>query len=227
MTLRSLPAALALAMAAAGLAACSTSGSGTVDTPVVSSTAPPTTSSSASSSAPEVSSPSLPSSPPTVSSPRVPSSTSQPPVTSTPTSTPVPPPVTSSSSAPPAGPAACTAAQLTVSLVRGGAIQHRQIAGLIFTNTTAARCTILGFPSAQLVKNGRLIGLQATPTGATGRGVTLAKGQSAQSELTATTDCQAPLSDHVRVRAPGQSTSVDLADTLRACTLTVGAVERG
>jgi hypothetical protein len=221
-TLRSLPAALALAMAAAGLAACSTSGSGTVDTPVVSSTAPTTTS-----SAPEVSSPSLPSSPPTVSTPRVPSSTSQPPATSTPTSTSVPPPVTSSSStAPPAGPAACTAEQLTISLVRGGAIQHRQIAGLILTNTAAARCTILGYPSAQLVKNGRLIGLQATPTGAAGRGVTLAKGQSAQSELTATTDCQAPLSDHVRVRAPGQSTSVDLADTLRACTLTIGAVER-
>ncbi|MGN6606569.1 MAG: DUF4232 domain-containing protein [Jatrophihabitans sp.] len=114
-----------------------------------------------------------------------------------------------------------------MSLVRGGAIQHQQLAGIIFTNTAASPCSLLGFPTAQLVKGGALIGSPARPAGAPGTGVVLGRNASAQAQLTASTDCNAPLSDHVRVRAPGATVSTDLADTLRACTLTIGPVTAG
>ena len=115
---------------------------------------------------------------------------------------------------------------MTVNLVRGGAIQHVQLAGLIFTNTAATACTLLGYPFAQLMRGGRTLGRPAQHQGPVGPGVVLTRNVGAEAQLEATTDCQAPLSDHVRVRAPGLSQSADLADTLRACTLTVSAVHR-
>jgi hypothetical protein len=74
------------------------------------------------------------------------------------------------------------------------------------------------------VQNGHVIGIPAGHQPAVTPTVTLASGGSAQATLTASTGCQAPLSDHVRVSAPGQSSTVDVADTLRDCTVTVGPV---
>jgi hypothetical protein len=203
-------AAAVLAGAAALLAACSSSGGSGADNPVVTPPQP----SSASSAAPPSASPS--SSAPS-SAPASVSSSAPAPSSSAPSS--------SRTARPPAGsPAPCAAEQLTSTLLRGGAIQHQQLAVLVFTNSSGPTCTLHGYPGAQLVVAGRPIGTPArhvpggTPT------VRLVHGASAQATLTATTECQAPLSDHVRVRPPGVTTTVDLADRLRDCTVSVTAV---
>ena len=105
-------------------------------------------------------------------------------------------------------------------------MQHTQIAGLIFTNRSASTCGLQGYPFAQLRRAGALLGKPASHTPGTAAAlVILHAGQAAQAELTATTDCNAPLSDLVRVSAPGQTATADVADTLRECTLAVGPVE--
>jgi hypothetical protein len=119
---------------------------------------------------------------------------------------------------------ACTSSQLRLSLLRGGAIQHEQLAGLLFTNISGRVCTLRGFPAAQLVRDGKLLGSPALHQPDSEPTMTLVHGASAQATLTATTDCQAPLSDHVRVSPPGQRQTTDLADTLRGCSLSVGPV---
>ena len=153
--------------------------------------------------------------------------TSPPSVSSSTSSAPSSPPsAASSSSSAPNGPASCTATQLSITLARGGAFQHSQYAGLIFTNRSASTCSLTGYPFAQLRLSGAPLGNPAThEAGTTAAPVLLHAGQSAQSQLTATTDCNAPLSDMVRVSAPGQTATTDVADTLRQCTLTVGPVE--
>jgi len=130
----------------------------------------------------------------------------------------------SSSSAPPPNSLACTFGQLAISLQRGGAEPHTQIAGLIFVNQSAKTCTLQGFPAAQLLRAGATLGKPAKHTADPALLVTLHAGQSAEAQLSATTDCNAALSDAVRVSAPGQTATVTVNGAFRNCILTVGPV---
>ena len=192
----------ALGAAATMLAACTSSGRA-ADNPVI--TPPPSTPSSAAppSSAPPSSTPASSSTPP-----------SSPPTSSTPPS-----------HTRPASTGACSAAQLRLELFRGGAELGKQYAQVVFTNTSSAACTLDGYPFAQLVLGGQLIGSPAAHASGAMAVVRLSPGAQAQATLIATSNCNAPLSDHVRVGVPGSTVTQDLPDRLRRCTLSVQPVQ--
>jgi Protein of unknown function (DUF4232) len=111
--------------------------------------------------------------------------------------------------------------------VRGGALPGQEIAGVIFTNATTKACTLRGYPFAQLrYRNGNL-GRPAVDNPGTVRTVVLRPHRSAQVELVAVSTCQAPISDHVRVRVPGSAASTDVAMQLRGCSLSVNPIAPG
>ena len=120
----------------------------------------------------------------------------------------------------------CKPGQLAIEGVRGGAYQGREIAGVLFTNTSATPCTMSGYPSARLIRNGRPIGRPADDEPGTVKPVLLANGQTAQTELTAVTTCQAPISDAVRIALPNWAHPVDAQVQLRACSLSVSPISR-
>lgn len=209
------PAVAALAAAAVLLAACSSSGGGGSDNPVV--TPPSVPSTPSATLGPPVTS-TAPSSTP-VATPST--SATKPKPTATPSS---PPKTTTTNNAKPTAKGTCSAAQLTITLLREGSVPNQQLAALVFTNSSKTACTISGYPSAQLLLDGKPIGKPAghKPSGLFT--IRLPHNASAQATLSATTTCQAPLSDHVRVSAPGQTRTVDLPDKMRACVLAVTAV---
>jgi hypothetical protein len=111
--------------------------------------------------------------------------------------------------------------------VRGGAGQGLETAGLVFTNSSSKTCTMRGYPFAQLRSSGTALGKPAVDNPGTVRTVVLTPGAAAQALLTAVTTCQAAVSDHARVRAPGATTSTDVAVQLRGCALRVDPLEAG
>jgi hypothetical protein len=137
---------------------------------------------------------------------------------SSPTPTPTPRPANPQS-------AACTADQIRISTVVGGAVQGREIAGLIFTNVSSRRCTIRGYAFAQLRYRGAPLDGVATHNPGAVHTVLLRPGAAAAAQLTAVTTCQAPISDHARVRAPGSTISTRVALELRGCSLSIDPLE--
>ena len=136
------------------------------------------------------------------------------------------PTTTATLTPPPPGGGTCRANQLRVTSAIGGASQGREYAAVVFTNTSAATCTMRGYPAAQLVRNGNLLGNPAAhDTTTTVRTQTVRPNASVQAVLSAVSTCQSPLSDHVRVIAPGQTAPLDTAIQLRACGLTIGPVD--
>jgi hypothetical protein len=111
--------------------------------------------------------------------------------------------------------------------VRGGALPGQEIAGVIFTNATATACTLRGYPFAQLRYKNRNLAQPAVHNPGTVRTVLLRPHRSAQVQLTAVSTCQAPISDHVRIRVPGSTTSTDVAMQLRGCSLSVDPITPG
>jgi hypothetical protein len=111
--------------------------------------------------------------------------------------------------------------------VRGGALPGQEIAGVVFTNSTSSKCTLRGYPFAELRRNGAPLGKPAKHHKGKVRTVTLKPGKSAEVQLTAVTTCQSPESDHVRIRVPGSPTSTDVALELRGCALSVDPIEPG
>lgn len=98
---------------------------------------------------------------------------------------------------------------------------------MVFTNMSSTKCTLRGYPFAQLLRSGRKLGKPATHNPGTVKTITLKPHASAQDQLTAVTTCQAPISDHVRVRVPGSPTSTDVAMQLRGCSLSVDPIQPG
>jgi hypothetical protein len=111
--------------------------------------------------------------------------------------------------------------------VRGGAVPGQEIAGVLFTNTATAKCTLRGYPFAQLQYNGSDLGQPATDNPGTVRRIVLKPHGKAQVQLNAVSTCQAPISDHVRIRLPGSSTSTDVPLQLRGCKLSVDPFQPG
>lgn len=195
-----------IAAAAAAVAACTSSGTGRVAQTLTSDpspTQPVTTSAAPSETA--TSAPASPSTPPTSAS-------------HTPTSS-----ATTSAST---GPKRSTCTSISVRVLPGGAEHGQEIAGLQFTNTGTRRCTLYGYPTATLLRDGQQIGQPSQPSTTAPSSRTLAPGEVAESLLhNYTQTCQAPLSDAIRVRVPGTTMSVirplPSYMQLRACILRV------
>lgn len=109
--------------------------------------------------------------------------------------------------------------------MRGGAYQGQEIAGVVFTNSSKSTCSVRGYPFAQLRYKGQPLGNPATDDPGTVATVTLRPGQAAQSQLTARTTCQAPISDHLRARVPGADAAETVPMQLRGCALRIGPLE--
>jgi len=199
-------AVLAALAGCALLAACST---GKPETPATSAAAPLTT----------------PVAPPTT----VAASTTTAPAPTT------PPPSASHSATPtnhpstPALPADfCTAQQLTVRVLPGGAYQNYEIAGVTYTNTSSTECSLSGFPTARLLRaDGSVLTTSKPAPGTSARLVHLAPGAQAEAQIRDHTTCQAPLSDSVEVTAPAPLQALRAHRPqlqMRGCTVTVDPI---
>lgn len=159
-----------------------------------------------------VSAPASATPPPTSATPP-PSSSAAGPTSSTPA-----PSTRAATSAPPRS----TCTNLTIRVIRGSASLGQEIAALQFTNAGAGSCTLFGFPTVTLLRNGNEVGSPSQPStvGATSER-TLAPGDVAESVLHDYSSCNAPLSDSIRVQVPGSSTIAIRPAVLRGCILRV------
>jgi Protein of unknown function (DUF4232) len=144
-----------------------------------------------------------------------------------------PAPVTSPSTKPPSsapvkptlpGLATCTSAQLGIRVLRGGALAGQEIALITFTNTSATKCAMFGYPGVSLRLHGALLGQPAERSIKKPKTVPLAPGAAAETTITDFSSCQAPISDTVRIYAPDQKPFVDKALDLRGCRLFIDPV---
>ena len=81
-----------------------------------------------------------------------------------------------------------------------------------------------GYPTVTLLRGGATVGHPSVPAGGATSRFTLAPGATAESTLKDYSSCQAPLSDEIRVVAPGSSITTTRAGQLRACALKVSAL---
>lgn len=116
-----------------------------------------------------------------------------------------------------------TCASLAIRVIRGSGDAGQEFAALQFTNTGATACVLNGYATVTLLLRGKQVGKASTPSGSTTSTRRLAPGATAESRLTDfVRNCQAPLSDTIRVLAPGSDLSAQRPGQLRACTLHVG-----
>ena len=79
---------------------------------------------------------------------------------------------------------------------------------------------LYGYPTVTLRRNGQAIGTTSEPAGTATSSRRLAPGDTAESQLNDyVMNCDAPLSDSIRVVAPGSTQSLTRPITLRACLL--------
>lgn len=108
-------------------------------------------------------------------------------------------------------------------MIRGSAAAGREFAALQFTNTGSTACVLNGYASVTLSLQGKQIGKPSTAAGTATSTRRLAPGDTAESKLDDfVMNCQAPLSDTIRVVAPGSDLSAQRPGQLRACVLRVG-----
>lgn len=128
-----------------------------------------------------------------------------------------------------AAPPANTCKNLTIRVLQGGAIHGQEIAAVTFVNAGAKACTISGYPSVALNRNGAVL-ITATPTsGTVAQQIRLAPGAQAQSRITDYSTCNAPLSDTIDVTAPNGASGGKLTRpfVLRGCKVDVDPVTLG
>ncbi|MGH8960053.1 MAG: DUF4232 domain-containing protein [Jatrophihabitantaceae bacterium] len=122
----------------------------------------------------------------------------------------------------------CAADQLTMRVLPGGAFQGYEVDAVTFTNHSSASCSLSGFPSVQLERNGQLLASASSTAHQPGL-VHIAPGAQAEAQLRDHSTCQAPLSDTIHVVAPGPLAALHLDSTasfvqLRGCTVTVDPI---
>jgi hypothetical protein len=120
--------------------------------------------------------------------------------------------------------ATCLSTQLGIRVLRGGAVAGQEIALITFTNTSATKCAMFGYPGVSLRLHGALLGKPAERSVVQPKAVPLAPGAAAEATITDFSSCQAPVSDTVRVYAPDQKAFVDKALELRGCRLFIDPV---
>jgi eukaryotic-like serine/threonine-protein kinase len=106
-------------------------------------------------------------------------------------------------------------------VIRGSASPGAEFAALQFTNIGATSCTLYGYPAVTLLLKGSRIGTPSQPATTSTSRMTLRPGDTAESKLNDYTNCQAPLSDSIRVVAPGSTIHAVRPGQLRACILRV------
>ena len=119
----------------------------------------------------------------------------------------------------------CAAAQLTLTALRGSGAQQRQYATVYVRNTGSPACWLVGYASVSLRMGGAPLGSPAVPAAAGRPVLELAPSASAQALVHGPSTCNAPVSDTVRVWAPGQTAFTDAAVPMRGCALTVDAFQ--
>jgi uncharacterized protein DUF4232 len=146
-----------------------------------------------------------------------------------------PPPSTSHTATPTSHPSTpalpadfCTAQQLTVRVLPGGAYQNYEIAGVTYTNTSSTGCSLSGFPTARLLRaDGTVLSTSKPAPGTSARLVHLAPGAQAEAQIRDHSTCQAPLSDSVEVTAPAPLQALRAHRPqlqMRGCTVTVDPI---
>jgi hypothetical protein len=111
-------------------------------------------------------------------------------------------------------------------VIPGGASIGQEIAALQFTNNGSAPCRLAGYPSVTLLRHGQPIGRPSQPSTTAASGRNLAPGAVAESLLhNYVGNCQAPISDSVRVVAPGSTQTVVRPMQLRACVVRVDKLD--
>jgi hypothetical protein len=112
---------------------------------------------------------------------------------------------------------------VTVRVIRGSASPGQEIAALQFINSGSDTCTLVGYPTVTLLRNGSQIGQPSQPSSDAESSRQLAPGETAESLLhDYTQTCNTPLSDAIKVRVPGTTMTVLRPGIqLRACILRV------
>lgn len=121
----------------------------------------------------------------------------------------------------------CTAAQLTMRILPGGAEPNYEIAAVTFTNTSSRSCSLSGFPAVQLRRGGAALATATPRAGQVARLVHLAPGVQAEAQIRDHITCQAPLSDSVHAVAPAPLTTLRLDRPnfqMRGCTVTIDPI---
>ncbi len=108
-----------------------------------------------------------------------------------------------------------------IRVIRGSAAPGYEYAALQFVNAGTTSCVLNGYPGVRLLLRGAVVGPASAPAGRAMSRFVLAAGATAESRLKDYSSCQAPLSDEIRVVAPGSSISLTRPAQLRACTLRV------
>ncbi len=106
-------------------------------------------------------------------------------------------------------------------MIRGSASLGQEIAALDFVNSGTKTCVLAGYPTAILLLKGKQIGRPAQPASSAPSSRTLEPGGVAESLLHDYTNCQAPLSDNIKVTVPGSTITTVRPAQLRACILRV------
>lgn len=136
-------------------------------------------------------------------------------------------PVTSSASTAPSAsavtPARSTCTKLTVRVLIGSGSLGTEYAAIDFVNDGSTSCTLVGVPTVTLLRNGAQTGPASVPSSAQAQYTQyeLAPGATGQSRLNDSSSCNAPLSDTVKVVAPGSDITAARPGELRACKLVV------
>jgi Protein of unknown function (DUF4232) len=196
------------------VAGCTSSASSNSDDPVISPPAGTTSVATATPPAPSTPPPSsiVPSSPPA----STPAATTASSSASTSHSRTTAPPV----------PERSTCTKLGIRVIPGGASVGQEIAALQFTNQGSTRCTLAGYPSVTLLLHGRAIGRPSQPSTTAPSTRALEPGETAESLLhDYVGNCQAPLSDRIRVIAPGSTLNLVRPMQLRACVVRVDKLD--
>jgi hypothetical protein len=126
-----------------------------------------------------------------------------------------------SSSPNPPGVRACALPDLTIEALRGAGISQHQYATITVQNSSSTQCRLNGFLGIQLIASGRTLGPPAIPAGGA-TSIVLKPDAQAEVELSGPSNCNAGVSDHVRITPPGADGHVDRELPLRGCPLTVG-----
>ncbi|MBE7187748.1 DUF4232 domain-containing protein [Jatrophihabitans endophyticus] len=115
----------------------------------------------------------------------------------------------------------CT--KLTIRVLLGSGAPGYEFAALQFVNDGSRACTLAGVPTVTLLRNGSPTGSVSQPSTPQARFGTykLAPGAVAESRLKDFSSCNAPLSQTIKVVAPGSSIASTRPGELRACKLVV------
>jgi Protein of unknown function (DUF4232) len=100
---------------------------------------------------------------------------------------------------------------------------QQQYATIRVRNGGGSGCWLLGYARVGLLVGGRATGRPAAPANAGRPALFLRANASATASLHGPSTCNAPLSDHARITAPGQSGYTDAAMVMRVCALHIDA----